>query len=337
MIYDIIRSMLFRLDPELTQNFILKQLSIMNRTPLEKIFKRKLTSNPVNCMGLTFENLVGLAAGLDKNAECVDLFGAMGFGFIEVGTVTPIAQIGNKKPRLFRLIESEAIINRMGLNNLGVDNLVNNIKKSKFKGIIGINIGKNNSTPIERSKDDYLICMEKVYPYANYIALNISSPNTPFLRALQFGEALEDLLSSIKIKQKKLTQLTLKYVPVVVKISPDLSEEEIIQIADSLLRHNIDGVIATNTTIKRSLINEKSKYYKEIGGLSGRPLQLISSFVIQCLAKELKGRIPIIGVGGIDSVIAAREKIFIGTSLIQIYSGLIYKGPKLIRDIINHI
>ncbi|MXP51017.1 quinone-dependent dihydroorotate dehydrogenase [Pantoea sp. SoEX] len=336
MIYHIIKSILFKFDPELTHKFTIKQFSIISGTLLQNIFKFKILSRPVNCMGITFKNALGLAAGMDKNAECIDLFGAMGFGFIEVGTVTPIAQLGNKKPRLFRLIESEGIINRMGLNNLGVDNLVNNIKKSNFEGIIGINIGKNESTPIENSKDDYLICMEKVYCYADYITINISSPNTPFLRMLQYGEVLDDLLAAIKIKQKTLEKFTLRYVPVVIKISPDLLEEEIVKIADSLIKYQIDGVIATNTTINRSLV-KGLKNCEEIGGLSGRPLQSSSSFVIKCLAKELKGRIPIIGVGGIDSLIAAREKINLGTSLIQIYSGLIYKGPKLIQDIVNYI
>ncbi|MBK4775335.1 MAG: quinone-dependent dihydroorotate dehydrogenase [Pantoea sp. Edef] len=336
MIYHIIKSILFKFDPELTQKIVIKQLSIISGTSLQKIFKFKLVSRPVKCMGITFKNSLGLAAGLDKNAECIDLFGAMGFGFIEVGTVTPVAQIGNIQPRLFRLVESEGIINRMGLNNLGVDNLVNNVKKSNFKGIIGINIGKNATTPIEKSKDDYLICMEKVYSYADYIAINISSPNTPFLRMLQYGEALDDLLASIKIKQKELEKFTLKYVPIAIKISPDLSETEIIKIADSLIRYRIDGVIATNTTTTRSLVR-RLKHCEEIGGLSGRPLQSISTLVIKSLAKELRGRIPIIGVGGIDSLIAAREKIAIGTSLIQIYSGLIYKGPQLIKDIVNYI
>ncbi|PPI86854.1 quinone-dependent dihydroorotate dehydrogenase [Candidatus Pantoea edessiphila] len=336
MIYYIIRSILFKLDPELTHKFIIKKLSIIGGTPLEKLFQQRLISRPIKCMGLIFKNSLGLAAGLDKNAECIDFFGAMGFGFIEVGTVTPVAQIGNKKPRLFHLIESEGIINRMGFNNLGVDNLVHNVKKSKFKGVIGINIGKNEKTDIEQSKDDYLICIKKVYSYADYIAINISSPNTPLLRSLQYGEILDDLLNSVKNQQKELAKSNLKYVPIVIKISPDLSEEEIIKIADSLLRYKIDGVIATNTSINRSLVN-KLKHAEELGGLSGRPLQLISNKVIQSLVKELKGRIPIIGVGGIDSLIAAREKIAIGASLIQIYSGLIYKGPNLIRNIINYI
>ena len=287
-------------------------------------------------MGLTFPNALGLAAGLDKNAECIDAFGAMGFGFVEVGTVTPLAQPGNDKPRMFRLVPAEGIINRMGFNNLGVDHLIANVKKSRFKGILGINIGKNKDTPVEKGKDDYLICMEKVYAHAGYIAINISSPNTPGLRTLQYGEALDDLLSAIKLKQQELQQRHLKYVPVAVKIAPELTEEELIQVADSLVRHNIDGVIATNTTLDRSLVTGL-KYAEEMGGLSGRPVQSRSTEVIRRLAQELQGRLPIIGVGGIDSLVSAREKITAGATLVQIYSGFIYKGPSLIKDIVTHL
>jgi dihydroorotate dehydrogenase len=260
----------------------------------------------------------------------------MGFGAIEIGTVTPRPQPGNDKPRIFRLVEAEGLINRMGFNNLGVDNLVENVKKAHFDGVLGINIGKNKDTPVEQGKDDYLICMEKVYAYAGYIAINISSPNTPGLRSLQYGEALDDLLLAIKNKQSELQNIHHKYVPVAVKIAPDLSEEELIQVADSLVRHNIDGVIATNTTLERSLV-QGMKHCDETGGLSGRPLQLKSTEIIRRLAVELNGRLPIIGVGGIDSVIAAREKIAAGATLVQIYSGFIFKGPPLIKEIVTHI
>jgi len=287
-------------------------------------------------MGLTFKNPLGLAAGLDKNGECIDALGAMGFGSIEIGTVTPRPQPGNDKPRIFRLVEAEGLINRMGFNNLGVDNLVENVKKAHFDGVLGINIGKNKDTPVEQGKDDYLICMDKVYPYAGYIAINISSPNTPGLRSLQYGEALDDLLSAIKNKQRELQNSHHKYVPVAVKIAPDLTVEELIQVADSLVRHNIDGVIATNTTLERGLV-QGMKHGDETGGLSGRPLQLKSTEIIRRLAQELKGQLPIIGVGGIDSVIAAREKIAAGATLVQIYSGFIFKGPPLIKEIVTHI
>lgn len=336
MLYPFVRKALFQLDPERAHEFTFKQLRRITGTPLEFLVRQSVASKPVTCMGLSFKNPLGLAAGLDKDGECIDALGAMGFGFIEVGTVTPRAQSGNDKPRLFRLVEAEGLINRMGFNNHGVDNLVENVKKSHFGGVLGINIGKNKDTPVEQGKDDYLICMEKVYSYAGYIAINISSPNTPGLRTLQYGEALDDLLTAIKAKQIELQQKHHKYVPIAVKIAPDLSHEELIQVADSLVRHNIDGVIATNTTLDRKLVNGFN-YCDQMGGLSGRPLQLHSTEIVRQLSKELQGRLPIIGVGGIDSVIAAREKIDAGASLVQIYSGFIFKGPDLIKDIVNYI
>ncbi|KAA5929252.1 quinone-dependent dihydroorotate dehydrogenase [Pantoea sp. Bo_2] len=336
MFYPIVRPALFKLDPERAHELTFQQLRFMNGTPLERFYRQNLPSRPVTCMGLTFKNALGLAAGLDKNAECIDAFAAMGFGFVEVGTVTPRAQAGNDKPRMFRLVEAGGIINRMGFNNLGVDHLVENVKKARFNGVLGINIGKNKDTPVEQGKEDYLICMEKVYAHAGYIAINISSPNTPGLRSLQYGEALDDLLSSIKQKQKELEKRHLKYVPLAVKIAPDLSEEELIQVADSLIRHQIDGVIASNTTLDRTLVSGL-KHAEEAGGLSGRPVQSRSTAVIQRLSQELQGRLPIIGVGGIDSLTAAREKIAAGATLVQIYSGFIYQGPGLIKDIVTHL
>lgn len=287
-------------------------------------------------MGLTFKNPLGLAAGLDKNGECIEAFAAMGFGFIEIGTVTPRPQPGNDKPRMFRIVEAEGIINRMGFNNLGVDNLVENVKKAHFDGILGINIGKNKDTPVEQGKEDYLVCMDKIYPYAGYITVNISSPNTPGLRTLQYGEALDDLLTAIKTRQGDLQKIHHKYVPVAVKIAPDLSEDELVKVADSLVRHHIDGVIATNTTLERDLV-KGLKHAEEAGGLSGRPVQSRSTEIIRRLSAELQGRLPIIGVGGIDSLISAREKMAAGASLVQIYSGFIYKGPALIKEIVTHL
>ncbi|TFZ52259.1 quinone-dependent dihydroorotate dehydrogenase [Serratia proteamaculans] len=336
MYYPLIRKALFQLDPERAHELTFQQLRRVTGTPLEFLIRQSVPTKPVNCMGLSFKNPLGLAAGLDKDGECIDAFGAMGFGFVEVGTVTPRPQSGNDKPRLFRIVEAEGLINRMGFNNQGVDNLVENVKKSHFGGILGINIGKNKDTPVEQGKDDYLICMDKVYPYAGYIAINISSPNTPGLRSLQYGEALDDLLAAIKNKQQELHARHHKYVPVAVKIAPDLSEEELIQIADSLVRHNIDGVIATNTTLDRKLI-QGLNYCEQMGGLSGRPVQASSTEVIRRLSLELQGRLPIIGVGGIDSLMAAREKMAAGASLVQIYSGFIFKGPRLIKDIVNYI
>ena len=336
MYYPFVRKALFQLDPERAHEMTFQQLRRITGTPFERLVRQRVPEKPVSCMGLTFKNPLGLAAGLDKNGECIDALGAMGFGSIEIGTVTPRPQPGNDKPRIFRLVEAEGLINRMGFNNLGVDNLVENVKKAHFDGVLGINIGKNKDTPVEQGKDDYLICMDKVYPYAGYIAINISSPNTPGLRSLQYGEALDDLLSAIKNKQQELQKQHHKYVPVAVKIAPDLSLEELIQVADSLVRHNIDGVIATNTTLDRSLV-EGIKHSQEMGGLSGRPLQLKSTEIIRLLSQELNGRLPIIGVGGIDSLMAAREKMAAGATLIQIYSGFIFKGPPLIKEIVTHI
>ncbi|HHH9750778.1 TPA: quinone-dependent dihydroorotate dehydrogenase [Escherichia coli] len=336
MYYPFVRKALFQLDPERAHEFTFQQLRRITGTPFEALVRQKVPAKPVNCMGLTFKNPLGLAAGLDKDGECIDALGAMGFGSIEIGTVTPRPQPGNDKPRLFRLVDAEGLINRMGFNNLGVDNLIENVKKAHYDGVLGINIGKNKDTPVEQGKDDYLICMDKIYPYAGYIAINISSPNTPGLRTLQYGEALDDLLIAIKNKQNDLQKIHQKYVPIAVKIAPDLSEEELIQVADSLVRHNIDGVIATNTTLDRFLV-QGMKNCDQTGGLSGRPLQLKSTEIIRRLSQELNGRLPIIGVGGIDSVIAAREKIAAGATLVQIYSGFIFKGPPLIKEIVSNI
>ncbi|MBB6054797.1 quinone-dependent dihydroorotate dehydrogenase [Tolumonas osonensis] len=334
--YPLARHFLFKLDPEVAHELSIHQLAWMGGTPFELFFRNKLPSRPVEVMGLKFDNPVGLAAGLDKDGDAIDAFGAMGFGFIEVGTVTPRPQPGNDKPRIFRVIPAQGIINRMGFNNKGVDNLIENVKKSHYKGILGINIGKNKDTPIENGKDDYLICMDKVYAYAGYIAVNISSPNTPNLRQLQYGEALDDLLKALKERQKELAAKHNKYVPLAVKIAPDLSPEELKQVADSLLRYGIDGVIATNTTLDRELIHDMP-HAAETGGLSGRPLQNKSTEIIRALHEHLKGQIPIIGVGGIDSAIAAREKMQAGAKLVQIYSGFIYHGPDLVKNIVNNI
>lgn len=334
--YPLARHFLFKLDPEVAHELSIHQLAWMGGTPFELFFRNKLPSRPVEVMGLKFDNPVGLAAGLDKDGDAIDAFGAMGFGFIEVGTVTPRPQPGNDKPRIFRVIPAQGIINRMGFNNKGVDNLIENVKKSHYKGILGINIGKNKDTPIENGKDDYLICMDKVYAYAGYIAVNISSPNTPNLRQLQYGEALDDLLKALKERQKELAEKHNKYVPLAVKIAPDLSLDELKQVAESLLRYEIDGVIATNTTLDRTLIHDMP-HAAETGGLSGRPLQNKSTEIIRSLHEYLKGQIPIIGVGGIDSAMAAREKMQAGAQLVQIYSGFIYHGPDLVKNIVNNI
>ncbi|KLV06881.1 quinone-dependent dihydroorotate dehydrogenase [Photobacterium ganghwense] len=336
MIYRLARSAIFKLDAEMAHDLAIQNFSRFTGTPLDLFYRQHVPDHPVEVMGIKFKNPVGLAAGLDKNGECIDAFGAMGFGFVEVGTVTPRPQPGNDKPRLFRVIPAEGIINRFGFNNLGVDNLIENVKKAKYDGVIGINIGKNKDTPIEKGAEDYLICMEKVYEHAGYITVNISSPNTPGLRSLQYGEMLDELLAQLKEKQKELCEKYGKYVPLTLKIAPDLEDHEIAQIAQSLIKNEIDGVIATNTTLDRSLI-EGMPHCDEAGGLSGRPLQNRSTEVIRLLAQELDGALPIIGVGGIDSAIAAREKMMAGASLVQVYSGFIYHGPKLVKDIVSNL
>ena len=336
MLYRIAREFFFMQDPEVVHEMTIKGLKLSGSTPLSCLYSQKLPSKPVTVMGLTFDNPVGLAAGLDKNGECIDAFAAMGFGFIEVGTVTPRPQSGNEKPRIFRIVESEAIINRMGFNNAGVDALVENVKNANYKGILGINIGKNKDTPIEKGNEDYLICMDKVYQYASYITINISSPNTPGLRTLQYGEALDDLLSCLKERQAELTKKHEKYVPLAVKIAPDLTDEELAQVAESLVKYKMDGVIATNTTLDRTLVHDMP-HASEAGGLSGRPVQNASTEIVRKLAVLLDGQLPIVGVGGIDSVVAAKEKFIAGADLVQVYSGFIYKGPKLVKNIVKSL
>jgi dihydroorotate dehydrogenase len=282
-------------------------------------------------MGLAFPNPVGLAAGLDKNGDCIDGLAALGFGFIEIGTVTPLPQAGNPKPRLFRIPQADAIINRMGFNNAGVDKLIENVRVARYRGILGINIGKNAVTPIKNTADDYLACLRKVYPHAGYVAVNISSPNTANLRQLQDEDALNGLLKQLKAEQQKLADAHGRYVPVAVKIAPDMEGEQIAQIARLLMRHRIDGVIATNTTVARDGV-ENLPHGLETGGLSGAPLRDRSTAVIRRLAAELQGALPIIGTGGILSGADAAEKINAGASLVQIYSGLIYRGPGLIKE-----
>ena len=336
MLYRLARTGFFQLDAEKAHDLAIQNFKRFTGTPVDLLYRQQLPHRPVEVMGLTFKNPVGLAAGLDKNGECIDAFGAMGFGFVEVGTVTSRPQAGNDKPRLFRLVEAEGIINRMGFNNLGVDNLIENVKRSNYDGILGINIGKNKDTPIEKGAEDYLICMEKVYQYAGYIAVNISSPNTPGLRSLQYGEALDELLAELKTKQAELEQKYDKYVPLALKIAPDLSDDEISQICESLIKNKIDGVIATNTTLDRSIV-EGMKHADEAGGLSGRPVQSRSTEVVRKLHEELGDKLPIIGVGGVDSYVAAKEKMMAGAKLVQVYSGFIYKGPSLVSDIVKNL
>jgi dihydroorotate dehydrogenase len=286
-------------------------------------------------MGIRFPNPVGLAAGLDKDGAYIDGLAALGFGFIEVGTVTPRAQPGNPKPRMFRLPEAHAIINRMGFNNGGVDAFVRNVQASRFyqerQGVLGLNIGKNADTPIERAAEDYLHCLEKVYPYASYVTINISSPNTKNLRQLQGASELDDLLSRLKRAQLGLADRYRRYVPIALKIAPDIDGEQVMTIAAALLRHRMDGVIATNTTITRDAV-QGLPHAEEAGGLSGAPVFELSNRVIRTLKAELGDAIPIIGVGGIFSGADARAKTEAGATLVQLYSGLIYRGPALVRE-----
>ncbi len=332
MSYKLVRRMLFRLDPENAHELTLDLLAAATRLRLTPLLAPSPVISPVKVMGLEFRNPVGLAAGLDKNGECIDGLAALGFGFLELGTVTPRPQPGNARPRLFRIPERDAIINRMGFNNLGVDHLIERVRQSRYRGILGINVGKNADTPVERAADDYLIGMRRVYPYASYITANVSSPNTPGLRSLQFGDALKELVSAVKQEQVKLAQEYDRYVPVAFKIAPDMADEEVRLVADTLLEFEVDGVIATNTTLSRDGV-KGLPYSEEQGGLSGAPLRDVSTRVIRCLAERLDGRVPIIAVGGITDAASAVEKMEAGASLVQIYTGLIYQGPELVHQV----
>lgn len=330
----LVQKLLLQCEPEKSHDFTINWLNKTQHTPLKWMYSTNTISKPVTVAGITFANPVGLAAGLDKNGDCIDAFANMGFGFVEIGTVTPKPQPGNPKPRLFRLPEKQAIINRMGFNNKGVDHLVEQVKQAKFKGPIGINIGKNKDTEEAKALDDYLICLTKVYPYASYITINISSPNTPGLRNLQYGDALDALLSGLKSAQEKLTQTHSKYVPLFIKIAPDLSDEEITSIAASLLKTKMDGVIATNTTLSRESV-VGLEHADEMGGLSGAVLTDMSLNVTKKLAQALDRAIPIIGVGGIDSPESAQARLNAGASLVQVYSSFIYQGPDLVKRIVK--
>ena len=335
-LYPLIRPLLFQLDPETAHHITLTSLKIAHAIGLDKLIAQTTDHAPVSMMGLEFKNPVGLAAGLDKNGDYIDALAALGFGFIEIGTVTPRPQPGNPRPRMFRLPEYQAIINRMGFNNKGIDYLIEQVKKSKYQGILGINIGKNADTPIEKAIDDYLIGLSKAYPWASYITINISSPNTKNLRQLQQGDEIKKLLSPLKHQQTRLQAKHGRYVPLVVKIAPDLSSDEIVHIAELLLELELDGVIATNTTISRDRINDHP-LAKEPGGLSGTPVKEASTSVVSKLSEQLAGKIPIIAAGGIMSAKDAQEKVTAGASLVQIYSGLIYEGPELVDEIIRGI
>jgi dihydroorotate dehydrogenase len=337
MLYSLARPLLFALDAETAHDLTIASLRTLQATPLLPAC-RSAQGDGVTVMGIEFPNRVGLAAGLDKNGECIDGLASLGFGFVEIGTVTPRPQPGNPKPRLFRLPQAHAIINRMGFNNHGVEALIANVKASAFAGpkggVLGINIGKNFDTPIERAAEDYLTCLRRVYPYARYVTINISSPNTKNLRQLQGESELDALLGALKSAQTGLADRHGRHVPLALKIAPDLDEDQIAVIAAALRRHRIDAVIATNTTLARAGVGGL-RHAEEAGGLSGAPLFARATDVVASLARRLQGEVPIIGVGGILDGAQARAKLEAGASLVQLYTGLIYRGPQLVAEAIE--
>ena len=330
--YALVRPLLFALEAEAAHHFTLGTLRTLGS--LYPAAAPAAEQCARNVMGIRFPNPVGLAAGLDKNGEYIDALSRLGFGFIEIGTVTPRPQPGNPRPRLFRLPAAGALINRLGFNNEGVDRLVQNVKDARYRGVLGINIGKNADTPIERAAEDYLACLRKVYPLASYVTVNISSPNTRDLRQLQGSGELDALLGALKSEQARLADAHGKQVPLAVKIAPDLDAAQVEVIAALLRRHRVEAVIATNTTIGREGVTGMA-HAAEAGGLSGKPVKQFSTRVIQTLAGALHGEIPVIGVGGIMSGADAREKIGAGASLVQLYTGLIYGGPGLVGECVR--
>lgn len=331
-LYKLSRQALFCLDAEKAHELTIEMLSHMPR--LSGAMMGGHWSAPRTVMGIDFPNPIGLAAGLDKNADCIEAWHRLGFGFVEVGTVTPRPQPGNPRPRMFRLPAQQALINRLGFNNKGVDYLVKRVQASNFKGVLGINIGKNFDTPLESAQDDYLTCLRKVYAHASYVTVNLSSPNTKGLRELQKGDALSSLLTTLKDAQADLAEQHGRYVPLVVKIAPDMEDEQLIATADTLRSCRADGVIATNTTISRPSV-ENEKHGQEQGGLSGQPLATLSTHAVQVLHQQLAGELPIVGLGGITDQRSAKDKFAAGADLIQIYTGFIYQGPMLIGECVK--
>jgi len=337
--YALARPFLFGLDPEEAHDLTLAALARIQRTPLIAMIARPCVRDPVTVAGLTFPNRVGLAAGLDKNARCIDGLAAFGFGFIEVGTVTTKPKPGNPKPRMFRIPQAQALVNRLGFNNAGLETLVANVRRSRYRargGILGINIGKNAATPIERAVEDYVTGLEAVYAHADYVAVNISSPNTANLRSLQSGDALDGLLGSLQERRRALAARHGRDVPMFVKIAPDLDTAQIAEIARALRAHAIQGVIATNTTLDREAVHGMA-HAQETGGLSGAPLRDRSNRIVRELRAALGPRYPIIGVGGILSGDDARAKLDAGADLVQIYTGLIYRGPELVGEVAKRL
>lgn len=335
MSYALLRPFLFKMDPEHAHEMTLSLLNKAHKAhALGLVYGQQ--QYPIDCMGLQFSNPVGLAAGLDKNGDYIDALAELGFGFIEVGTVTPKPQLGNDRPRMFRLKQADAIINRMGFNNHGIDYLIDNVKRCKYKGNIGINIGKNATTPVENAADDYVYCLERAYPYASYITINISSPNTENLRDLQSGDALTQLLHTIKNRHSQLATEYGFYVPLVLKVAPDLEPLQVDYISQQLLDFEIDGLIATNTTLSRVGVEDLHDG-DQMGGLSGRPVSHISTQILQQFSDQLDDKVALIGVGGIDSGDKALKKISAGADMVQLYTGLIYRGPSLVQSCIESI
>jgi len=334
VLYESARRLLFHLDPETAHNLALTTLRLVCRGPVASALAARAPEMPCRVMGIDFPNPVGLAAGLDKDATCVTALASLGFGFIEVGTVTPRPQPGNPRPRLFRLPQAQALINRMGFNNQGVDALCRHLARVRFTGVVGVNIGKNATTPLADATGDYLFCLRRVYPHAHYVAVNISSPNTPGLRSLQHGDQLDRLLAALKTEQARLAAEHGRYVPLAIKIAPDLTDSELATIAQALLRAEIDAVIATNTTFARTDV-AGLPHAEETGGLSGAPLTQQATEVVRRLHEVLAGKLPIIAAGGVMSGSDAKAKIAAGASLVQLYTGLIYRGPGLIREIVE--
>ena len=334
MLYRAMRPFLFGLDPELAHRLSLASLDALYRLGLSRLAAGAAPKLPVRAMGLEFPNPVGLAPGLDKNGEHIDALASLGFGFLEIGAVTPRPQAGNARPRLFRLPQAEAVINRMGFNNIGVDRVVENVRRSGYRGILGVNIGKNSDTPVEHAAEDYLICLRKVYPVASFVTANVSSPNTRGLRSLQGADELGALLGVLMHERDTLAKKEGRIVPLAVKIAPDLDDEAIESVAELLLAHRVDAVIATNTTTSRQGVADLP-HGREQGGLSGAPLRAMATAVIAKLSLALEGRLPIIGVGGIASAADAREKLDAGATLVQLYTALLYRGPELVGQIVR--
>lgn len=334
MLYQAARPLLFQLDPETAHAASMQGLKLAHRAGLTRLLVKSVKSKPVKAMGMEFPNPLGLAAGLDKHAEYVDALGSLGFGFLEIGGVTPRPQPGNPRPRVFRLPEQEAIINRFGFNSVGIDKFVENLRRSTYRGILGVNLGKNKETPLDRAVDDYAICLEKIYPHAHFATINVSSPNTPNLRQLQSAGELGPLLRAMHRKREELSQRHGRRVALALKIAPDLSDAEIDIMARTAAEQKMDAVIATNTTLSRDSVRGLP-HGNEEGGLSGAPLREVSTEVIRKLARTLDGALPIIGVGGIMEAQHARDKLAAGATLLQLYCGLVYRGPDVVADIVN--